>query len=313
VFAVGLLTPVVALSDSGPGDCPGPDYCPTGTTATTTVTTTTTVTVTTTVTSTATVTTTTTSPAPPPATVTATTPSTTPAAGSTTQSGPNGIVAGKTALAKVISGTIYFRVPHTIAIVKLKGAKLIPINSDLDTRGGVVAVTAAGSAGTQTADISTGVFKLKQDLPTFGSAREGNKKTKASGKAGSSGPIVTELHLIGGDFGACTSSSIQSAPAPTGSSGPTTGIQGSIAKAKPKKRKKVVRSLWAKESGGSWKTVGGDASATVLGTWWLTEDTCTGTTISVKQGAVSVTNLRTHRVVGLKAGQSYTAEGSLAD
>ncbi len=56
--------------------------------------------------------------------------------------------------------------------------------------------------------------------------------------------------------------------------------------AKPKKKKK--RSLWGKDSGGSFRTRGNGSVATVRGTEWRTEDTCAGTTIYVRKGAVSV-------------------------
>jgi streptogramin lyase len=56
--------------------------------------------------------------------------------------------------------------------------------------------------------------------------------------------------------------------------------------AKAKKKKK--RSLWGKDSGGSFRTRGNGSVATVRGTEWLTSDTCAGTTISVRKGVVSV-------------------------
>jgi streptogramin lyase len=58
------------------------------------------------------------------------------------------------------------------------------------------------------------------------------------------------------------------------------------AAAKPKKKKK--RRLWGKDSGGAFRTRGNGSVATVRGTEWLTEDTCAGTTIYVRKGAVSV-------------------------
>jgi hypothetical protein len=54
------------------------------------------------------------------------------------------------------------------------------------------------------------------------------------------------------------------------------------------KKKKKKRSLWGKDSGGSFRTRGNGSVATVRGTEWRTEDTCAGTTVYVRQGVVSV-------------------------
>jgi streptogramin lyase len=56
--------------------------------------------------------------------------------------------------------------------------------------------------------------------------------------------------------------------------------------ARAKKKKK--RLLWGKDSGGSFRTRGNGSVATVRGTEWQTVDTCAGTTIYVRKGAVSV-------------------------
>jgi hypothetical protein len=55
------------------------------------------------------------------------------------------------------------------------------------------------------------------------------------------------------------------------------------AKPKPKKRK-----LWGSDSGGSFRTRGQNSVATVRGTRWLTEDTCTGTRVRVREGSIRV-------------------------
>jgi hypothetical protein len=73
--------------------------------------------------------------------------------------------------------------------------------------------------------------------------------------------------------------------------------------AKPKKKRKKKRSLWGKDSGGSFRTRGNGSVATVRGTEWRTEDTCAGTTIFVRKGAVSVWPRRGGRSTLLRAGQ----------
>lgn len=58
---------------------------------------------------------------------------------------------------------------------------------------------------------------------------------------------------------------------------------------------------------GSFKTTGHYAAATVLGTQWLTQDTCTATLVHVKTGEVRVADLVKHRSFVLRAPHSYTA------
>jgi hypothetical protein len=68
---------------------------------------------------------------------------------------------------------------------------------------------------------------------------------------------------------------------------------------KPKKRK-----LWG-DGKGAFRTNGRYSAATVRGTKWLVEDTCTSTTTKVEQGSVTVTHGK-KRVV-LRAGKRYIA------
>jgi hypothetical protein len=65
-----------------------------------------------------------------------------------------------------------------------------------------------------------------------------------------------------------------------------------------------VRKLWG-SGHGSFQTSGQYASATELGTRWLTEDTCTGTLIRVASGAVRVTDLVNHTSFVLRPPHSY--------
>ena len=54
-------------------------------------------------------------------------------------------------------------------------------------------------------------------------------------------------------------------------------------------------------------TFGRYAAATVRGTFWLTQDTCTGTLIKVRSGTVTVLDRVRHRTVTVRAGKSYLA------
>lgn len=74
------------------------------------------------------------------------------------------------------------------------------------------------------------------------------------------------------------------------------------------KHKKKVRSrkLWG-EGKGRFRTRGQYGAATVRGTRWLTTDTCTSTTVRVKEGTVTVRDLVKRRNVIVPAGGRYTA------
>jgi hypothetical protein len=77
------------------------------------------------------------------------------------------------------------------------------------------------------------------------------------------------------------------------------------AKQTPRLRK---QQLWGTGHGGSFETTGRYAAATVLGTRWLTKDTCSGTVVRVVSGEVRVTDLLTHRTLTLHAPHSYLAK-----
>jgi len=80
--------------------------------------------------------------------------------------------------------------------------------------------------------------------------------------------------------------------------------RGKGASAAAKKAKK--RKLWG-DGKGSFRTQGKYSAATVRGTKWLTEDTCTTTTVRVTQGVVSVEDLVKKKKVTVRAGKRYVA------
>jgi predicted outer membrane repeat protein len=79
------------------------------------------------------------------------------------------------------------------------------------------------------------------------------------------------------------------------------GKAGAAAK-KPKTRK-----LWGNGSG-SFRTRGQYSAATVRGTQWLVQDSCTGTLTKVTKGVVSVFDQVKKRTIVLRAGKSYLAK-----
>ena len=77
--------------------------------------------------------------------------------------------------------------------------------------------------------------------------------------------------------------------------------RASAAQKKPKTRK-----LWG-DGKGKFRTRGQYAAATVRGTKWLVQDTCTSTLTRVTQGSVSVRDQVKQRTVVVRAGKRYTA------
>jgi CSLREA domain-containing protein len=73
-----------------------------------------------------------------------------------------------------------------------------------------------------------------------------------------------------------------------------------------KKKKKKKRRLWG-DGKGKFRTKGSFSSATVRGTRWLVQDTCSGTLTVVKRGKVAVKDFVHHRTVIVKAGHRYFA------
>jgi len=70
--------------------------------------------------------------------------------------------------------------------------------------------------------------------------------------------------------------------------------------------KKKKRHLWGSGKG-KFRTKGKSASATVRGTIWLTQDTCTTTLVHVKRGVVDVFDFAKNKHFLVKAGHTYVA------
>jgi hypothetical protein len=100
-------------------------------------------------------------------------------------------------------------------------------------------------------------------------------------------PLIV-LRLVGSDFSSC-------------------GKGGIRQLAGANKTKKPKRSLWA-HGKGHYRTTGNLSSATVRGTYWLTQDTCAGTLTKVLVGVVEVHDFVTGKTVFVKAGHSYLAK-----
>jgi hypothetical protein len=176
-------------------------------------------------------------------------------------------VAGRTVAATVTDGTARVLLPDTDTYLPLTDAASMPVGSVIDARRGTVVMQVA-------------LPGRPAETATF----SGSMFALHQGKR------ATTLRLRGGDFGKCA---------------PNTRT---LAAASRKRRKApVVRSLWASDHGGHFRTHGHNSVATVRGTTWLTEDRCDGTLTRVTSGAVAVYDRHTHRRVLVRAGHSYLA------
>jgi len=70
------------------------------------------------------------------------------------------------------------------------------------------------------------------------------------------------------------------------------------------------RSLWGDGGSGQFMTKGNYAAATVLGTFWLTTDSCATTVVSVAEGSVNVTDLVTNTSSTVTTGQALTVQST---
>jgi hypothetical protein len=201
-----------------------------------------------------------------------------------TANGPSGLpppgtpVFGHTATVGPVSGVVLVKEPGTSRFVSLRSASTIPLGAVVDTTRGRVRLTAATGAHTktQTGLFYSGVFRVTQTRAR--SAVRGGKIV-----------ALTLLTLAGPRPSGCSS-------APADSSKPAVLAR----------RRRRTRRLWG-NGHGNFRTVGTDASATVRGTGWLTEDTCAGTLIHVARGVVSVDDFPHHRTFLLRAPHSFIA------
>jgi hypothetical protein len=177
-------------------------------------------------------------------------------------------VAGRSVAATVTGGAVRVLLPGNDAYVPLSDAASMPVGSVVDARhGAVVMQVALPGKPAETVSFSGSMFELRQ------------------------GKHATTVRLRGGDFGKCA---------------PDTRTFAMVASGK-KRKSPVVRSLWASDHGGHFRTHGHNSVATVRGTTWLTEDRCDGTLTRVTSGAVEVYDRSTERKVLVRAGHSYLA------
>ncbi len=162
---------------------------------------------------------------------------------------------------------------------KIEKIEKVKVNSVVDTRGGKVKVTAAtGNFGETTADNAMTFYDGRILL------RQGRgRNAKATAK------LVGKLQ--------CPKRAGGQAKAAKASEGP-------VATTSRRRRRRV----WGSGSG-SYGTAGRGGTGSVVGTTWLTQDTCNGTLFKVTEGiGIKVVDKDRNKVVRLGPGQKYFAK-----
>jgi hypothetical protein len=183
---------------------------------------------------------------------------------------------GVDVLAEPVDGSVEVRVPGG-SFKPLTEASKLPVGTIFDTRGSRVKLTAAtGAFGQKTADSSIdfylGIFKIIQP-PGLNSP--------ATAK------LVEKLTCGKGQGKAASASG-----------------EGPVATAAGKRRRK----LWGNGSG-AYRTSGNGSTGSVVGTTWLTLDTCSHTLTKVIEGhGVKVFDKKTKKNVLLGPGDKYYAK-----
>jgi hypothetical protein len=185
-------------------------------------------------------------------------------------------VLGETVVVAPGQGKVLVRRPGSRRFRKLSAAATLPIGTVVDAREGRIRLTTAldGAGEFQTGRFWGARFQIRQGHNAQG---------------------MTSLLLRGGDFGRCPARASSLAHA-------------SVVPRENPTARRVVRSLWARDHGGRFRTYGNNSVATARGTAWVTRDRCDGTVTRVREGAVAVKDRRTGRTVVVRAGGSYLAK-----
>jgi hypothetical protein len=206
------------------------------------------------------------------------------AAAGSAAAAPASPVLGVSAVVHRIGGRVTVERPGSRRFVKLGAtATTIPFGSTISTAAGTVQVTIAspGGAAPVSALFYSGQFAITQDTTTGVATLTLN------------GPLV-----------ACPASGA------TGASAATKSLRAAGRKPKARPAKPTQRSLWGNGGAGHFQTKGNYAAATVLGTVWLTTDSCTATQVGVAEGSVSVTNLVTSTSQTVTTNQAFNVASS---
>jgi hypothetical protein len=173
------------------------------------------------------------------------------------------------------SGTVRVRVPGSSEYVTLAGAE-IPVGATVDTTRGAVVLTSAQPDGSvQSASFHGGTFRVTQ-------TRDGVTNLFLTGTVAGCPRAARRLQL-----------------------GRIVAVASRHKDAKSAKARKKTR-LWG-DGHGRFRTHGRNAVATVRGTKWLVEETCSGTLVTVSRGVVAVRNKRTKTTTLVRRGERVLA------
>jgi hypothetical protein len=179
---------------------------------------------------------------------------------------------GSTVVVAPGQGRVLVRRPGSKRFTVLDGGVELPVGTVVDARLGRIELTTAIEGG----HVQTGTF--------WGSRFKILQSASGSG--------MTSLALRGGNFARCPRRS-------------SLARASSVARDYP--ARKVVRSLWARDRGGRFRTYGNNSVATARGTAWVTRDRCDGTVTRVVEGSVAVRDKRRGKTVVVRAGHRYLA------
>jgi hypothetical protein len=188
-------------------------------------------------------------------------------------------VLAQSAVIQRVGGHVSFERPGSSHFTRLGGAATtIPFGTTVDASRGTVQVTVASSTpgNPVSALFYTGEFALSQDATT----------------------AIATLTLNG---------PLQQCP-PSGATGSSGTSNARLATAKSKRP--AQRSLWGDGGAGHFQTKGNYAAATVLGTVWLTTDSCSSTVVSVAEGSVGVEDLVTSASQTVTTDQALTVQST---
>ena len=166
--------------------------------------------------------------------------------------GQSGPVFGRTVVAAPVSGAVRVLVPGG-EYERLRGLRVVPVESRLDARRGVVAITADNQGPRpDTAEVSEGQFVVRQDAGTEQS------------------PARTRLELVGGGLVGCDRRWVAKAAVARG-------------------YRSAGRKLRLRKSGGRIVTSDRHSVTAGEGTEWVVTEQCEYTRIDVVEGSVTST------------------------
>lgn len=182
-------------------------------------------------------------------------------------------VFGKTANISRLTGKITVNPPGPVGNIIVPGSAQVPINTIINANKGTVRLITARNVtgGTQAGNFHGGTFKVRQKKTKRRKGRKGRHHQTA------------DLVLRGKSV-----------------SCPAHGKKASAARRRHRGR------LWG-NARGSFRTVGQNSAATVKGTHWLVQDSCSGTLTRVVRGTVIVQDFVHHKTVIVKKGHRYLA------